>query len=220
MLGADAFERPSARTNTGGARVTGVTADIHVLELYRNGDFSGAARYARTAAGNATGGTAHRLADMASSIDRFSREYQRVRAAGDDTLRVARSIESAIALDQDISGGSAYAAQLRPLLVTATVAAAVSAWNAGQFTESCQKIRRASELDSRNTTVRDYVRRCEQRASTVLQDAVASERSNVTQAQELYRAVLTLVPASSPSYRTAAARLSALGHARPVDEDE
>ncbi|MBK8170046.1 MAG: FHA domain-containing protein [Sandaracinaceae bacterium] len=217
IVGGDAFEGTS---RSGGAAVTGVTADIRVLELYRSGDFSGAARYARTAASNASGGTAHRLADMASSIDRFTREYQRVRAAGSDTARVLRSIESAIALDQDISGGSAYAAQLRPLLVEATVAAAVTAWNGGQFTESCQKIRRASELDSRNATVRDYVRRCEQRATTVLQDAVAAERSNITQAQEMYRSVLTLVPASSASYRTAAARLSALGRSRPVDEDE
>lgn len=220
LVGAEAFDTNNSGSRAGGSQVTGVAADIRVLELYRSGDFAGAARYARTAAGNASGGTARRLADTASSIDRFAREYQRVRAAGNDTSRVLRSIEAAISLDQDISGGSAYAAQLRPMLVDATVSAAVSAWNSGQFTESCQKIRRASELDSRNNTVRDYVRRCEQRATTVLSDAVAAERTNITQAQELYRSVLTLVPASSSTYRTAAQRLSALGRTRPVDEDE
>ena len=75
-----------------------------VLAAYRSGDFVGAARLARDGAHAASASDGRRLTAMADEIDRFARDYARVRSAGADLGSVLRQVQSVISLDEQISG--------------------------------------------------------------------------------------------------------------------
>ncbi len=184
-----------------------------VLAAYRSGDFAGAAQRARDEARGASGADARRLTSLADQIDRFSRDYGRVRAAGTNLAPVLRQVQSAISLDEQISGGQAYARTLGPRLVEALVAGANEAWSRGRIPDACLKVRQAIDLDARNTRARDLVRRCETKAGEMLTEAQAAERSDRAGAQALYRDVLALVPQSSATYQRAYTRMQALNRA-------
>ncbi len=184
-----------------------------VLAAYRSGDFAGAAQRARDEARGASGADARRLTSLADQIDRFSRDYGRVRAAGANLAPVLRQVQSAISLDEQISGGQAYARALGPRLVEALVAGANEAWSRGRIPDACLKVRQAIDLDARNTRARDLVRRCEAKAGEMLTEAQAAERSDRAGAQALYRDVLALVPQSSATYQRAYTRMQALNRA-------
>jgi len=184
-----------------------------VLAAYRSGDFAGAARMAREAGRGASSADGRRLTTMADQIDRFARDYTRVRAAGANLGGVLRQVQNVISLDEQISGGQAYARTLKPRLVDALVGSANEAWARGRVPDACLKVRQAIDLDSRNTRARDLVRRCETKASEMLTQAQGVERTNRVQAQALYRDVLALVPQSSSTYQRAYTRMQALNRA-------
>jgi len=184
-----------------------------VLAAYRAGDFAGAAQRARDDARGAAGADARRLTSLADQIDRFARDYARVRSAGTNLAPVLRQVQSAISLDEQISGGQAYARTLGPRLVEALVAGANEAWSRGRIPDACLKVRQAIDLDARNTRARDLVRRCETKAGEMLAEAQAAERSDRARAQALYRDVLALVPQSSATYQRAYTRMQSLNRA-------
>jgi hypothetical protein len=136
-----------------------------------------------------------------------------VRAAGANLAPVLRQVQSAISLDEQISGGQAYARTLGPRLVEALVAGANEAWSRGRIPDACLKVRQAVDLDARNPRARDLVRRCETKAGEMLAEAQAAERSDRAGAQALYRDVLALVPQSSATYQRAYSRMQALNRA-------
>lgn len=171
---------------------------------------------AREAARAAPGAEGRRLTAMADQIDRFGRDYARVRAAGSDLSSVLRQVQSVITLDEQISGGQSYARALKPRLVDALVGSANEAWARGRVPDACLKVRQAIDLDSRNARARDLVRRCETKAGEMLAQAQGLERTNRPQAQALYRDVLALVPQSSTTYQRAYSRMQALNTAGPT----
>ncbi len=187
-----------------------------VLAAYRSGDFVGAARLARDGAHAASASDGRRLTAMADEIDRFARDYARVRSAGADLGSVLRQVQSVISLDEQISGGQAYARALTPRLADALVTSANDAWARGRVPDACLKVRQATDLDGRNPRARDLVRRCEAKAAEMITQAQGAERTNRLQAQGLYRDVLALVPQSSATYQRAYARMQALNHAAPT----
>lgn len=181
-----------------------------VLAAYRAGDFAGASRMAREGAHAASAADGRRLTTMADQVDRFARDYARVRTAGADLGPVLRQVQSVISLDEQISGGQAYARTLKPRLIEALLTSANDAWSRGRVPEACLKVRQATDLDSRNVRARDLVHRCEAKAAEMLTQAQGVERTNRAQAQGLYRDVLALVPQSSTTYQRAYARMQAL----------
>jgi tetratricopeptide (TPR) repeat protein len=184
-----------------------------VLVAYRAGDFAGASRMAREGARVASAADGRRLLSLADQIDRFARDYVRVRAAGNDLGPALRQVQSVISLDEQISGGQAYARTLKPRLVEALVTSANDAWARGRVPEACLKVRQATDLDPRNARARDLVRRCETKAAEMLTQAQSVERTNRVQAQGLYRDVLALVPQASTTYQRAYTRMQALNRA-------
>jgi tetratricopeptide (TPR) repeat protein len=184
-----------------------------VLAAYRAGDFAGASRMAREGARIVSAADGRRLLSLADQIDRFARDYVRVRAAGNDLGPALRQVQSVISLDEQISGGQAYARTLKPRLVEALVTSANDAWARGRVPEACLKVRQATDLDPRNARARDLVRRCETKAAEMLTQAQGVERTNRLQAQGLYRDVLALVPQSSTTYQRAYTRMQALNRA-------
>jgi len=205
--------RPTPTPTPVAAAGRGVASNERVLAAYRAGDFAGAARMAREAGRGASSADGRRLTTMADQIDRFARDYTRVRAAGANLGGVLRQVQNVISLDEQISGGQAYARTLKPRLVDALVGSANEAWARGRVPDACLKVRQAIDLDSRNTRARDLVRRCETKATEMLTQAQGVERTNRVQAQALYRDVLALVPQSSSTYQRAYTRMQALNRA-------
>jgi len=205
--------RPTPTPTPVAAAGRGGASNERVLAAYRSGDFAGAARMAREAGRGASSAEGRRLTTMADQIDRFARDYSRVRAAGANLGGVLRQVQNVISLDEQISGGQAYARTLKPRLVDALVGSANEAWARGRVPDACLKVRQAIDLDSRNTRARDLVRRCETKATEMLTQAQGVERTNRVQAQALYRDVLALVPQSSSTYQRAYTRMQALNRA-------
>jgi pSer/pThr/pTyr-binding forkhead associated (FHA) protein len=206
-------EPPSRAAPAAAGPSRGGSGTERVLAAYRSGDFAGAAQRARDDSRGAAGADARRLTSLADQIDRFARDYARVRAAGANLAPVLRQVQSAISLDEQISGGQAYARTLGPRLVEALVAGANEAWSRGRIPDACLKVRQAVDLDARNPRARDLVRRCETKAGEMLAEAQAAERSDRAGAQALYRDVLALVPQSSATYQRAYSRMQALNRA-------
>ena len=205
----------SGSGSSGGASA----AQARAVTAYRGGDFAGAVRTARAAADSASASDARTLNGLADKMERFASDYARVRAAGSNTASVLRQLESAVSLDERISGGY-YARQLRPTLVDAYLASARVDWPRGQYSNACGRVRQALEIDPRNAQARDLGSRCEQRARQMLTDAQHAESADRTRAQGIYRDIIKMVPTSSETYRTAYTRLNALSRRSTVDEDE
>ena len=191
--------------------------DRLILELYRAGDFVGAARKARDLAITATSSQRGHLTDLASAVDQFARDYSRVRSAGSNVSSVTRQLQSAIATDEKISSGTAYARQLKSMLLDAYLGAARDAWAREEWVTSCSRTRQAVELDGTNAAARDLATKCERKATELVAQGTSIDRSDHAHALELFRTAMLMVPQSSSTYRSAS---SHLGSGHRGDEDE
>ncbi len=192
--------------------------EARALTAYRQGNFSGAAQAARTAADSASDADRRELLGLARRIEQFASAYQRAESAGFGASAV-RQMQSAVTLDERISGGH-YARRIRPRLVEAYLAQGRSALGRGDASSGCQSVRQALAIDSGSSAARSMARSCDERAAQMFRRAQGLERQNRNEAIQLYRQVLTMVPRGSPHYTQAYQRLNNLARRSGVDEDE
>ncbi|MCC7540167.1 MAG: FHA domain-containing protein [Deltaproteobacteria bacterium] len=196
----------AAATPTRGASGAGSS---RALALYRSGNFDAAADAARS------GGDTR----LAGRIEQFAGHWGRIQRAGGNWGSVARDLETAYRLDNQISGGT-YGGRLRGPLVSYYVGQARTALGAGQYHTACPKVRAILGLDRGNGAARQMAQQCEQRATQLLSRASAMDRSNPAGARALYRQILLMVPSGTPIHQQAYQRIRALPQTGPVDEDE
>lgn len=207
----------NGRPAVGAALAAG--AETRALNAYRQSNFEAASQIARNAIDDVPANQRERLQSLAERIDRFAAVWPRVRRAGTNLRPVLRDAQTAISLDESISGGD-LTRQLKTQLVDALIADARAAASANRWADACPAARRAAGIDASNAGVRSLLGACDQRATTLLDQAARAEASDPSRARALYREVMTLIPQSTDGYRRAYQRLNVLARAAQIDEDE
>jgi hypothetical protein len=203
---------PTSRTSGASASSSSAISVVRraVVDLYRVGNFTEAARRARESSAASSGSDRSGLAELATQVDQFSRDYARVRAASSNPSSVVRQIQNCVSLDQRISGGAAYKTQLEATLVDAYVSTARDALGRDEWTTACSRAQQAAGLSRTNAAARELVQRCERKANELVAQALSLERTDANRARETYRTATLLAPPSSGAHRTATQRMENL----------
>lgn len=188
-----------------------VTEDV--ISDYLVGRFDEAIRAARAGARGQNAGNRRRLEALASRIQRFSGLWTRVNRAG-FSASVRNEMEQAAALDARIARNPHYRNQLRPRIAASYLSAARRERN---ITQRCISVRQALMADPGNRSATSLSRACEAEARRLITNAAGRSPRD---AMRVYQQVLTIVPNSSPSARTARSRLESLRRRVGADEDE
>ena len=194
--------------STGSGERTAITA-------YLAGRFDQAASAARTAASGASAADRRRLETMAGNITQFGQLWGRVGRVTSPSPGQRRDMERAMALDERIARSPQYRNQLRERVVSGYLAEARA--HRSDPTASCTAVRSALRLQGSNPQARQMATECEARARTVLAGA---RNAPAARRVALYRQVLAMVPASSPTAQEAQRLMSSARRQTSYDEDE
>ena len=130
--------------------------------------------------------------------------------------QAAKEYEQAIVLDQKLSKGI-HAAYFKQRIGGLGVQAAKTAWSAGNYDQAFQAATLAHKGGSPEAA--GILKQLDQKANEMITQGVALQKSNVGQAKQLWRGVLKMVPATSPTYTKAYSLLNNVSTPKR-DEDE
>jgi len=187
------------------------------VAAYKARDFAGAAKAYMADSMKQTEKQAMKTIEYANQV----RQLQQLvdRAAGDESKAPSQAVkayEQAIALDQRLSKG-VHASYFKQRIGGLGVQAAKEAFGKGNYEVAFQSALAAQKGGGDSSAI---MKQLEQKASELVSQGVAAQKSNVGQAKQLWRSVLKMVPSSSPNYTKAYALLNnASAPKRDEDED-
>jgi pSer/pThr/pTyr-binding forkhead associated (FHA) protein len=202
-------EESSGSSGGGTRRVVNFTKGF---TLYKQKNFSAAISHFEEAASSASGSVSGRAETAAESIEDFKSAYtaaEQALASGDwDTA--ADNLRDALRADKDVASAGFFRSDINRKLARATAEQGLAAHQNGDHAGAFKKYEQAKNYSGSVGAVRELRRQLDQQATSIYIKAKGKKKTDPGQSAALCREIMSMVPASSETYKKARTLLDSI----------